>query len=152
MPFGVTHPDYTLRSNPRRSPGFRKKAVQRFRSVAHVAPGTENDVWEFTMRLTRLILTILAALALSAAPQGATKAPTKADPKAQSGSAKKAPALLDINTATAEQLAELPGIGKAYSEKIIKNRPYRAKNELVDKNIIPDSVYQKVRDRIIAKQ
>ena len=60
--------------------------------------------------------------------------------------------LLDINSAKAEELKALPGIGDAYSEKIIKGRPYKRKDELVQRKIIPPATYDKVKDQIVAKQ
>jgi DNA uptake protein ComE-like DNA-binding protein len=102
------------------------------------------------MKLAHLLAIMLAAFTLLAQPQPSTKPGTPAVNKA----ATKAPAekLVDINSATADELAALPGIGKAYSAKIIASRPYKGKNELVDKNILPAGVYAKIKDKIIAKQ
>lgn len=101
------------------------------------------------MRLHRLFLTavLLGAVALSpvAAMAQATKpaAPPPAAPAAD---------LIDINSADKAKLMTLDGIGEARSDAIIKGRPYRAKNELADKGIIPQAVYDKIKDQIIARQ
>ena len=65
---------------------------------------------------------------------------------------KPAAALLDINSASKSELDALPGIGNARAEAIIKGRPYKGKDELVQKSIIPQSVYNGIQDKIIAKQ
>jgi competence protein ComEA len=94
----------------------------------------------------------MAALALAVALfSGLAIAQTKpAAPK--TATAASSTGLLDINTATKDQLAQLPGIGDAYSAKIIAGRPYKGKNELVQKKIIPQATYDKIKDMIIAKQ
>jgi competence protein ComEA len=103
-------------------------------------------------QLVRIILAaVILILGASGAfwhSQTAAAQPKPAAPQA----APKAGDLIDINTATKDQLKTLPGIGDAYSQKIIDGRPYKMKTDLLNKKIVPASTYEKIKALIIAKQ
>ena len=96
--------------------------------------------------IVRILPLLLAFVLLPAA--GVVRANADAALAPQAAAADK----LDINSATADQLKALPGIGDAYSQKIIAGRPYRTKLDLVGKKIVPQATYDKIKDQIIAKQ
>ena len=112
-------------------------------------------------RIFALLVAALAATGIAFAQAPAAKkadapkaeAAAKADAKkadAPKADAKKEP--MDINSASEKDLMTLKGVGEVTAKKIVKGRPYKGKDDLVQKNIIPDSVYQQIKDKIIAKQ
>ncbi|QNI37769.1 ComEA family DNA-binding protein [Edaphobacter albus] len=103
-------------------------------------------IFRKTLLAASLLLTL--PLTLTAQKAATTKASTaKSAPAAATPDNK-----LDINTATADQLKAFSGIGEAYSKRIIDGRPYTAKNQLVSRGVLPENVYNKIKDSIIASK
>jgi DNA uptake protein ComE-like DNA-binding protein len=96
------------------------------------------------------LVALVLALGVSVVVSQPQSTPSGAAKQGASSAAKQE--LLDINSATKNQLDALPGIGEKYAQKIIDGRPYTKKTDLVNKKIIPQATYNKIKDLIIAKQ
>lgn len=98
--------------------------------------------------LTALALLLLLAVdAVAAAPREAA-----VSPPLDLAAADQSETLVDINSASADALRALPGVGPARAEAIVAGRPYKGKDDLVKRNIVPKNVYEGIKDRIVARQ
>ena len=104
-------------------------------------------------RLLAMLVVGLFSLGTLSAPavwaQATKPAPAPSKPAAKDSMSHEP---LDLNTASEDQLKSIPGIGDAYAKKIVQNRPYKRKDELVQKKVLPKATYDKIKDHVVAKQ
>jgi competence protein ComEA len=133
-------------------------------------PALDSSYGEYAMKITRkflMLAAVLGLLSIFSFGQAATTTTTKKDTQSSTtASHKKSDAmasdktadkkaakanLVDINSASKDELTALPGVGDAYSQKIIDGRPYSNKSQLVSKKIVPKTTYDGIKSQIVAK-
>jgi competence protein ComEA len=98
------------------------------------------------------VLLVLPAAAQTTPPAKSPPSPPAAAAPSTTGKSEKAGELVDINSASAEELDKLPGVGPARAKAIIAGRPYNGKDDLTNRKIIPANVYNEIKNKIIARQ
>ena len=91
-------------------------------------------------RLLSIGLALLLGAATAAGQTRTTPAP-----------AAPAASLIDINSASRDDLMTLEGIGEVRADAIIRARPFKAKTELVERRLIPEALYDKIADKVMAR-
>jgi competence protein ComEA len=104
------------------------------------------------MRINRYLALIGLTLLLALPAAAQTAWPSKSPSFPLAVRSAQAAQLVDINSASAQELDKLPGVGPARVKAIIANRPYNGKDDLVQRKIIPANVYNQIKDKIIARQ
>jgi len=109
------------------------------------------------MRLSHCLVAVALSTLLALPAAGQTPSPSKSPNAPATATGKptgksEQDQLVDINSASAEELDKLPGVGPARAKAIIANRPYNGKDDLTQRKIIPPNVYNQIKDKIIARQ